>query len=211
MRRSIITSGITVLLLLACAVAIYFWLPDKTRAGETSRIVRDLATVIAIVIGGSLAATKLQVFREFEPHLNITHEISCQEIGESYVHIGVTAVLHNTSKVKIDILNATFALQQIDPIEDEIIERMYPEMYDLITKEIGWPVLEQIGRAWEKNELIIEPGEKHRETQEFIVSRQTKYVLVYTYFYNSKYSTKSQNAEGWTATSFCDIIAKSTS
>ena len=196
-------------MLIPLSFAMYQWLPDITQAGDLARIIQAAVTATAIVATGIFAAVKFQVFREFEPHLNITHEISCQKIGESYVHIGVTAVLHNTSKVRIEVLNATFALQQIDPITDEMIERMYPEMYDLITKEIGWSVLEQMERTWEKNELIIEPGEAHRETQEFIVSRQTKYVLVYTYFHNSKYSPKSQNAEGWTATSFCDIIAKS--
>ena len=210
MRSSIPTLGVMLLLLLlllAGATAIYLWLPDKTLAGETSRIVRDLATALALVAGGSLAAIKLQVFREFEPHINITHEISCQEIGDSYVHIGVTAVLHNTSKVKIEVLKATFALQQIEPITDAMIE----ELYIMKTNEIEWPVLEEVERDWNKNDLIIEPGESHRETREFIVSRQAKYVLVYTYFYNSTYSQKSQNAEGWTATSFCDIISKSTS
>ena len=208
MRSSIPTLGVMLLLLLlllAGATAIYLWLPDKTLAGETSRIVRDLATALAIVAGGSLAAIKLQVFREFEPHINITHEISCQEIGDSYVHIGVTAVLHNTSKVKIEVLKATFALQQIDPITDAMIE----ELYVMKTNEIEWPVLEEVERDWNKNDLIIEPGESHRETQEFIISRQARYVLVYTYFYNSKYAPKFQNGEGWTTTSFYDIISKS--
>lgn len=174
MRRSILTLGAMTLLLLACATAIYFWLPDKTLAGETSRIVRDLATALAIVAGGSLAAIKLQVFREFELHLNITHEISCQEIGDSYVHLGVTAVLHNTSKVKVEILKATFALQQIDPITDAMIEMLYAAMYDMETKGINWPVLRQVEQDWNRDDLIIEPGETHRETQEFIVSRQVK-------------------------------------
>ena len=209
MRPSIITLS-AMILLLASATAIYFWLPDKTRAGEASQVVRDLATALAIVAGGSLAAIKLQVFREFEPHLNITHEISCQEIGDSYVHLGVTAILHNTSKVKIDVLNATFALQQIDPITDEMIEMLYTELCDNATDEIEWPVLEEVKLNWDKNDIIIEPGESHRETQEFIVSRQVKYVLIYTYFHNSIYSPKSQNAEGWAATSFYDIISKST-
>lgn len=206
MRRSILNLAVAALLLLACATAIYLWLPDKTVAGDTARIVRDLSTALAIAAGGALAAIKLQVFREFEPHINITHEISRQEIGASYVHIGVTAVLHNSSKVKIGVLKATFALQQIDPITDATIENLYTTT----TEAIDWPVLEEVERNWNRNDIIIEPGESHRETHEFIVSRQTKYVLVYTYFYNSTYSPKSQNAEGWTATSFCDTIPKST-
>ena len=190
------------------SIPMYLWLPDITQAGDLARIIQAAVTATAIVATGLFAAAKFQLFRESEPHLNITHEISRQEIGNRYAHLGVTAVLHNTSKVKIEILKATFALQQISPITDEMIEKLYAETHDMETKGIEWPVLEEIEQNWNGNGLIIEPGETHRETQEFIVSRETKYVLIYTYFYNYAYSPKSPKPEGWAATSFCDLTSK---
>ena len=192
------------------SIPMYLWLPDIAQAGDLARIIQAAVTATAIVATGLFAAVKFQLFRESEPHLNITHEISRQQIGASYVHLGVTAVLHNTSKVKIEILKATFALQQISPITDEMVEKLYAEMHDRQTKGIEWPVLEEIEQNWNGNGLIIEPGETHRETQEFIVSRQAKYVRVYTHFCNYTHSPKSQNDEGWTTISFYDIIPKST-
>lgn len=203
-----VVSGILGALILL-SIPMYLWLPDITQAGDLARIIQAAITATAIVATGIFAAVKFQLFREFEPHLNITHEISCQQIGNSYVHLGVTAILHNTSKVKIEILRATFALQQISPITDEMIEKLYAEMYGMETKRIEWPVLDEMEQNWNRNGLIIEPGETHRETQEFIVSRETKYVLVYTHFCNYTHSPKSQNDEGWTTISFYDIIPKS--
>ena len=48
-------------------------------------------TALADILGGILVACKWQVFRESEPHLTITHEVSHRPVGESYIHIAVTA------------------------------------------------------------------------------------------------------------------------
>ena len=190
-------------LLALFAFASYIWLPDTGLASDVTRIVQASVTAVAIAAGGVFAGVKLQVFRDFEPHLDVKHEISHRYIGGSYVHIGVTSILRNGSKVKIEILEGIFALQRIEPISDDMIEGLYAQTSN---QEMQWPVLEKVERRWGKNDLVIEPGESHRETYEFVISRETTSVLVYTYFHNSKYSPESQRAEGWAATSFYDIV-----
>ena len=65
--------------------------------------IQSAITSVAIVVGGAFALFKLQVFRTFEPHLTITQEVSHRPVGDSYVHIVVTATLHNSSRVRVDL------------------------------------------------------------------------------------------------------------
>ena len=81
--------------------------------------IQSAITSVAIVVGGAFALFKLQVFRTFEPHLTITQEVSHRPVGDSYVHIVVTATLHNSSRVRVDLREGLFRLQQIQPILDE--------------------------------------------------------------------------------------------
>lgn len=89
---SVALAALCVVFITANAVA-----PETATSIEVLGIAQALVTIVAIVAGGSFAAYKWQVFRESEPHLTITHEVSFRRIGESYVHIAVTATLQNNS------------------------------------------------------------------------------------------------------------------
>ena len=178
---------------------------------DMAAIAQSVVTVAAIVVGGYFAYYKLQLFRDVEPHLTITHEVSHRRIGESYTHIDVTAQLHNSSKVHIDLLKYTFRLQEMAPVSDTEIERLYAEVFVDRTEGseeyIQWPILDEIQFNKRMGEMVIEPSETHRETFEFIVSAELETVLVYTYFHNSSHSEKSGSAaEGWGATTIYDIL-----
>ena len=69
------------------------------------------------------ALFKLQVFRNLQPHLTISHEITHRVVSDSYVHISVTAVLHNSSRVKVEIEEGSFHLLRIAPVTDEEVAR----------------------------------------------------------------------------------------
>ena len=105
-------------------------LTDAERGKDLAAIIRSLVTVVAIVGGGAFAYYKLQIFRVFEPHLTISHEVSHRYIGDNYVHIAVTATLHNSSKVKMELRKGVFLLQQISPLSDEEIEPLYEQVFE---------------------------------------------------------------------------------
>ncbi len=150
-----------------------------------------------------------QVFRESEPHLTITNKVSHRPIGGSYVHIAVTAILHNSSKVKMEFRKAFFLLQQISPLSDEEIETLYAQVFrDREYDNLQWPTLDEAPRTWEKDVLIVEPGELHQETCEFVVLADIESVMIYTYFYNSRFSQSSSTPEGWSATTVYDIMTR---
>ncbi len=198
-RRTCAVLGFLVLL----ALALHFALPDMGRARDVGGIVQVTVTVLAIVAGGVFAYDKLQIFRDFEPHLTISHLITHRTIGESYVHVAVTANLINSSKVEMQILDGLFRLQHIAPFSDEEVEFILSENSRL--KDIQWPTLIEERRAWNGSEFLIEPGESHQETVEFVIGRDVESVLIYTYFYNSRYTSASPSAEGWGAATVSDM------
>lgn len=208
--------GIVIVLVLG----IVFFVIALLSARLTSINLADAASVIyaigvltAICVGGFFANQKLQLFRAFQPHLTISHEVSHRFIGDSYIHIFVTTTLRNSSRVKMELLEADFLLQQIAPASDEHIEDLYAEVFESSEheepqKDLQWNTLDDAKRNWDKNERIIEPGELHKEPFEFIVSTGVESVLIYTYFYNPGYSQGSQSAQGWGATTVYDILKK---
>ena len=214
--RALLLAGFILVLILATFLNFHgLYLAFATDQSNMSEIkdrastLQSLVTITAIVVGGVYAWLKLQLFRDFEPHLTITHEIGHRSIGTTYIHIDVTAVLHNSSKVNLDLREAVFRLQQIGPTTDEEIESLYAEVFESpIHDHLQWPTLEEVDLTWESGALVIEPGESHRETYEFIISSDVQIALVYTFFENPNASDHARSVVGWGATSICDTVLK---
>ena len=180
------------------------------RLADVASIAQLSATAVIIIAGAVFAYRKLQLFRDFEPHLTVAHDLSHRPIGQQYVHVEVTAALYNSSKVRVEVREAFFKLYQITPMDDEDVELLYAESigdrdHDDVSY-IRWPELDTLPRASDTHVLTIEPGETHREAGEFIISRDVQTVLLYSYFFNSEYFEHSRSAPGWTATTVYDIV-----
>lgn len=111
--------------LAAFALTLHFALPDVNNVKNIAAIVQASTTALAVGIAGAFAGYKLRVFRDFQPHLTITQDISHRRIGDSYWHIAVTATMRNTSKVEVEIQKRIFRLQQISPISDDEVKELY--------------------------------------------------------------------------------------
>ena len=192
--------------LVLAPLSLDWFLPDTGHFKELLGIVQAFVTVLAIVFGGIFAFIKLELFRDFEPHLTIQHEVSHRPIGTQYVHIAVKATLRNSSKVRVIIRGGIFRIHQISPLEDEEVENLYSQVFETREfDEFQWPTLDEVYPSWEENSLVIEPGESHSETVEFIVAVDHKTVLIYTYFYNPQYSERAQAPQGWGETTVFDM------
>ena len=199
---------ITVGAVLALAVSgLAYWLPAGGRASDAAGFVQIFVTAFVVVAGGIFAYRKLQLFRDFEPHLTVTQSVTSRAVGSQYAHIAVTATLHNSSKVRVEVRESLFRVHQIQPLSDEDVEDRYVEAFrEDGNAYIEWPILDDITRRLGPNEIVVEPGADHHETCEFIVSRDVETVLVYSYFFNSVYSEHGQSAQGWTATTVRDMF-----
>ena len=192
-------------LLLAAAGSVLaaMWAWDF-RFKDDAAAVQSLVTAAAIVVGGLLALRRFQLFRTLEPHLTITHVVDRRRVGSHYVHLDVTATLHNTSNVHVGLRDGVFALQQVSPISDEELKRLHAN--ELRDGGLRWPTLSVARRDWDEGELVVEPGETHHETIEFIVSDHVETVIVYTYFFNPTHRDGSKSAQGWHALTVYDIV-----
>lgn len=148
------------------------------------------------------------MFRDFEPHLTISHSITHCPISDSYLHIAVTAHLENSSKVHVEIRKGLFRLQHIAPASDAGVEALYADVFrDREDKHLQWPTLDEAELTWNSGDLTVEPGESHPETYEFIVSKDVESVFVYTYFHNSRHHRSSQ-APGWARGTAYDTMVR---
>lgn len=204
--KKTILIAIAVLALLAAAVYAASLIPGIADLLDPARIVQAVVIAVATIMTAYIAQDRLQIFRTFEPHLTIEQQVSHRRIGESYTHIGVTAVLRNNSKVKVEVREAAFRLYKIAPTHDDNIEKLYTDAFvNNAFRYIQWEVLYNVPRTWIENEFVVEPNETHRESFEFIISDDIRTVLVYTYFRN----VRSQNgSDGWGVTTFYDIPMK---
>ena len=171
-RAAIIAVSILVPIALAFVTFVDNW-SNVSRIKDVAAAIQSAVTVIAIVTGGIFALFKLQAFRDFEPHVDVTHDIRHRLMNNTYLHIDVRATLHNTSRVKIEFRRARFSVQQVLPNSNEDIREKHDQVFIKEEKrDIQWPVLNVIDHAWDPGKLVVEPDEKHSESQEFIVLKE---------------------------------------
>lgn len=199
------------------ALALYIWMSwmSGAQSGEfvlgrfisAVGLLQPLVTALVLVVGGIFAYRKLQLFRDFEPHLTVTQSVSSRAVRSQYAHIAVTATLHNSSKVRVEVRECLFQIHQVQPLSDDDVEHYYVEAFrEDGSAYIEWPIIDEVMRRLEPNEIVIEPGAYHHEPCEFILSRNVTTVLVYSYFFNTAYSENGQSAQGWSATTVHDDI-----
>ena len=179
---------------------------DAAHLKDAAAVVQALATAAAIGIGGALAWFKLQIFRDFTPHLTISHEVGHRIISPSYALIDVTVVLHNGSKVHVELREAIFRLQKVSPLSDEQAANLYNEMHaDGRRADVTWAMLSEMQRDWDEGELVVEPGESYKESCDFIVSTDVAAVRIYTFFLNPAFREGGGSAEGWGVATVYDM------
>ncbi len=200
--------------LLTTKLVLWFVLEPDSSVDAIS-VVQTFVAAVAIVAGSILAYQRFQVFRTFYPHLSIEHSVRHRRLSENFLHISVVVVMQNTSKVQVEIRESFALVQEVAPIPNEQAEARSDEAWEEGgDPTFDWPIVARLSRKWNQNELIIEPGERHTETLEFIIDKAGVYidnsqpqrtVLIYTYFKNQDRRKNRRSAEGWAASTVYDI------
>ena len=185
-------------------------LPEEhSRYKDVVGIIQSVAIAAALIIGGIIAQAKLELFRHFEPHLTIAHTINHRPIGDSYTHIDVTATLHNSSRVKVELREGLFRLQEIGPVLDdqELEERLAAR--EFIANDaafIQWPVIGEFSCNWGNYNLVVEPGQVYQETVEFVVSKEIGTVAIHSLFHGA--ASPRETPQSWGMTTVYDMLNK---
>lgn len=184
-------------------------MPDLSWFKDLATIIQATVASVAIAGGAIFAIFKLQLFRDFAPHLSISHSINHRPIADSYVHIDVTTTLHNSSRVKVELQKGEFFLQEVAPVLDdqEMEERLDWRRYIEDDRPFSqWPVIDRFEFDYGSYNLIIEPGQTFQETVEFVISREITTVVVHSFFYNAKYAVGSRKPRIWGIRTVYDIV-----
>ena len=175
-----------------------------TDVSGAAQVVQAVLVGSAVVVGSTLAAVRLGLFREFEPHVVVEHEVSHRSVSESYVHVSCAVTIRNTSKVAVRISRADFVLFSASLFDDKGIEILHDRDFDTPPGgQFQWPTLDSFVRDWGGDGLVIEPGSVVVETSEFIVGREITSLIVYSHFENRN---RRPTSRGWYATTFYDLI-----
>lgn len=83
--------------LIGAALGLNLLLDETESAKDLIEIIQLFIVASAVVIGGVFALYKLQIFRDFEPHLTVSQEVSHRFVGDEHAHIETTVTLHNGS------------------------------------------------------------------------------------------------------------------
>lgn len=193
----------SLVMLVALLWGLQAFLPDASAYKDIADLVQTALTILALLAGGALAAYKLEIFRDFEPHLTMTHTINHRRVGDSYIHIDIAVSMHNSSKVKVDLYEGFWTLQQISPVSDSEVEQTYLPSVDEDLPEFPWPVLKEGVWIWDQGDLVIEPGESHQELLEIIVPDEISTLLVYTFCYGPRFR---EDEAGWDLATVFDIM-----
>ena len=195
--------AVLVLVGYALAFAISIWVAGDL--DDAFGVAQALITGLVILGGAVYAVYRFQLYRELHPHLTISQEVTHRQISDDYLHVGVTATLKNSSRVKIEIREMDFKFLKLAPTTDTDAERLRDDVFVDGEEEIQWPVCYESKREWQENECVVEPGESMQATSEFIVSSTVRSALLYTYVHNSKFQKGSTAVKGWPASKFHDI------
>lgn len=200
----IFTSIGVALLLVGITFVIDAWL--SVSLTKAVSITQAMVTVMAIGVGGVWAFYKLEIFREFEPHLTITQEASHRKFGGNYVYVSVDVSLANSSKVAIRIKDASFWMQEVAPLENKHVEKLYRDFLDQpkTDKYITFPTLEKFDREWGSDEFVIEPGESSTDRYEFIIANRYDTVALGAFFADSTKKSRDPRI-GWSAVTLHNI------
>lgn len=165
-------------------------MPEITWFKDLSTIIQAAFATAAIMGAAIFAIFKLQLFRDFAPHLFVSHSINHRPIGNSYVHLDVTIALHNSSRVKIALREGKVFLQQIAPVLDdqELEERLEARSFIGDDRPFSqWPVLDTFEFDHGRYDLIIEPGQTFQHTLEFVIDKEITTIAINSFFYNSNF------------------------
>ena len=175
-------------------VIVLGWLLDISYL-KALDMLQSVATVLAIGLGGVFAFYKLELFREFEPHLAIDQRIQHRRVGPNYIHIDVTTSLRSSSNVAVEVRSALHRIQVIAPVSDKEVERVLGEYSKNEDDQnyLEWPMYSQTENRWPERGFVIEPGGTDRDIVEFVVPSWIKTVLVYSYFSRTDLISDEQN------------------
>jgi hypothetical protein len=175
-----------------------------------------LATVVAVVIGGSWALSTFLRTRRRHPRAIIEHASHVRILRHGHGLLHVAVKIANNSEVRIRLSSALVRLYRVSPLSDEEVSKLICDDFPLAKNgtEYDW---ENIGERLPtlSDEHDIEPGASETFHFDFVLRQGIRRIQIYTYFENrmkSRRPTKLFQREvmkartvGWDCVSYISV------
>lgn len=179
-------------------------LPTVETLEQASAFAANVATVIALGVGGWWTYSRFFKNRTGKPKAAISHSIEDRCLTDDDVLVRAVIRLENTGSVLLPIERLRCEISQVDPPAPEALERLTQRK--LITDEN----LADLGciRCYEEDrdegDVRIEPGETDIFPFEFVISSDITTISIYAHIGNS---AERKKEIGWELTTFYDLTA----
>ena len=154
--------------------------------------ISDFAAIIQGVVvglGGLFAIFKIMELKYFEPHLTISNRITHRPVGSNLVHIGVVALLHNSSNNRVSVSEGICSIEEVNPAINQTQLRRYDKQ-----------------PPWQGNWQVFAPKSSRPEVFEFVIPDDIKVVRIDVKFSNPHFTKGFSTNSGWSDTTFYDIV-----
>jgi hypothetical protein len=141
---------------------------------------QDAATIVAIIVGGIWTYMLFVRRRSMYPKLRLTHTVYTRDIDAERRFLRVTLTFENQSNVLVKIREITSRILQLEPWPDDIISPGLELGHDHASYE--WPHIDY--RDIEPQKVEIEPGELDEYCFDYVIDREIKAVIVYSWVKN---------------------------
>jgi hypothetical protein len=173
-------------------------------ATVTLSSVKTVVEIAAIGVGGAWTYILFIKGRGRFPRAGLTHEIERREISTGKVLLRLRVEITNDGPVVLNIRDATFRVQQVLPLSEELEETL-SRTGDLVRPkelDVNWPLVAEREHSWPRDSLQIEPGERDEIVCGFFVDDTLQTVEIYSYFANE---SKPNQDIGWRLTTLYDF------
>ena len=171
-------------------------------------VVQAIITVVAVLVSGLVTGRNLVLFRRTEPNVSVLSTVVHRNLNPPNVHLRITTMLHNTSRVQLVFETGVIGLHQLLLVSNHDYE--YVPVYGRILREdqTGFSPRIDVGALpldWSTQTLIVEPRETRQITFEFMIDGNIESVRVRVCLHNRWHQHSPGSVSGWESVNFYDI------
>jgi hypothetical protein len=166
--------------------------------------IQSVAMIGAIIAGGIWTYMLFIEQRQQYPHLKIEHNVEHLPLPDHRILLFVDISQSDIGTVKLSFTSAEIKIYSLEPrtLGDDAVNKLN-EGTQLETEESPdlWEIVAERKTKWQRDELVVEPGESNQLHYEFILSDDVGPLLIYSYFKNPAITKRDI---GWMTRSLYD-------
>lgn len=194
------TAALVLLVSIAAAAFLGWCVSSGYSIDEQARaisIVKDLMTIVALVLGGLWTFRIYLKQRTDASALDLTQSVLVLCLPNGGWLLKLTVRLKNVGKTQVQVTEWTYRADVLLPLTDEG-ERMTATPNGFSERESPWPVYGEVTLTGADFGFAIEPGATQSESANLVLPADLDVVQVYTFIY-------SPSSRGWWDRTIIDL------